>query len=81
MRDFLIRLAARFHKRPCCYMHFGALPCLASAQWMLIEPGKHPADSFTDACTNHVGALLTDSGEITVTPLLVGGRWEIIRPL
>ncbi|KKL53611.1 hypothetical protein LCGC14_2273730, partial [marine sediment metagenome] len=50
MRDLLIQLVARFQRRPCCYLHFGLLPCLAAAEWMLIEPGKHPADSFTDAC-------------------------------
>ncbi|KKM25664.1 hypothetical protein LCGC14_1592640, partial [marine sediment metagenome] len=49
--------------------------------WMLIEPGKHPADSFTDACTRHVGPLLTDNDPITVTQIFVDKRWEIVSPL
>ena len=81
MRDLLIQLVARFQRRPCCYLHFGLLPCLAAAEWMLIEPGKHPADSFTDACTRHVGPLLTDNDPITVTQIFVDKRWEIVSPL
>ena len=81
MRDLLIRLVAKFQRRPCCYLHFGLLPCLAAAEWMLIEPGKHPADAFTDACTRHVGPLLTDSWTIYVTPILIGGHWGIVRPM
>ena len=81
MRDLLIRLVARFQHRPCCHLHFGLLPCLAAAEWMLIEPGKRPADSFTDACTRHVGPLLPDNDPITITQILVDGRWEIVRPM
>ncbi len=80
MRDLLIRLVARLRRRPCCYMHFGLLPCWAEAEWMLVEPGKHSADSFTDACTRHVGFLLSDNWPISVNPIRVG-RWEITEPM
>ena len=81
MRSFLIRLVQRFRHRPCCHLHFGLLPCLAGAKWILVEPGKHPADSFTDSCTQHVGALLTNNWPITVTPILIDERWEIVGPM
>jgi hypothetical protein len=64
-KDFPEQAAAiKQSARHCCF-----IPCEAPAEWQLTE-GPTP-DDFTDACTAHVGALLTGK-PTTVTAIAKG---------
>ena len=43
--------------------------CIRDAEWHLDpdDPSRHPADRYTLACTEHVGALLDDTEHTTVS--------------
>ena len=50
-------------------MHFNRWTCRSEADW-LITYGYSP-DGWTTACTRHVGFLLTDTPEHTITQLAI----------
>ena len=43
------------------------VPCGRVAEWIIYD-GPRP-DDYTEACTEHVGALLSDANEFRVYPL------------
>ena len=55
-------------ERTCCYIDAKTdRPCEAKAEWE-IRHGDGP-DDYTDGCTGHVGALLTDATVHTIYPI------------
>lgn len=80
----LLRGEVMEKKRVCCYLYFGRFSCWRRPQWQLswAEPGKAPADCFYDSCSQHIGALMpAEHWPASITPLLIGGRWEVVHPL
>ena len=55
-------------KRDCCFMFRDGLLCEAGASWQIWH-GPSPED-YTEACTDHVGELLTDAPEHRVYPII-----------
>lgn len=54
----------------CCYLeggHSNGARCERSAQWTIVF-GETP-DDYTEACSAHVGELLTDAPEHRIYPL------------
>ncbi len=68
-------------ERYCCYIDndapvlnpdkwsLGKEPCQNPAEWIIIVPGSAP-DDYTEACTAHVGMLLTNAPEHRVFPIV-----------
>jgi hypothetical protein len=55
------------NKPHCCYITPTGVMCGNPAEWEVYH-GQHEAD-YTHACTEHVGALLTDAPEHRVYPI------------
>ena len=52
-------------KPQCCY-----IPCDKEAEWSIVSGDARTPDEYgTEACTEHVGALLDDSAFLVVTPI------------
>ena len=52
----------------CCYINEATdVHCTRKAEWIIYD-GPRP-DSYTEACTEHVGELLSDADEFRVYPL------------
>lgn len=52
------------HERICCYIADAAEACDAPSEWIVVS-GLSP-DDYTEACSAHVGYLLTDVEETRV---------------
>lgn len=53
--------------RKCCYIGEAGDDCSKPAEWTIVH-GPMP-DDYTEACTRHVGDVLTDSDEHRIYPL------------
>ena len=54
-------------ERKCCFLDNGIVSCGSNAEWEIHEHGK--LYETVDACTKHVGDLLTDSPEHRIYPV------------
>jgi len=54
-------------KSICCYIDPDQEHCKTTAEWIIYD-GPRP-DDYTEACTEHVGRLLSDADEFRVYPL------------
>jgi hypothetical protein len=55
----------------CCYIDpLTRASCGHDADWTIVDTSIHaPADGYTEACTEHVGQLLSDSPEHRIYPI------------
>ncbi len=63
--------AERIQPTPCCYIDpTTKKSCRDHAEWQITNTteGADPYD-YTEACTAHVGALLTEGGDHAVYPI------------
>lgn len=51
----------------CCYINPETGACPKRAEWIIYDGPR--SDDYTEACTEHVGALLSDADEFRVYPL------------
>ncbi len=55
------------NKRTCCFMSDDQVGCEKLAEWSIIH-GASP-DDYTETCTEHLGAMMTDAPEHKVYPI------------